>query len=161
VTDPSHADTHPNHDREAVLADGPARPASAGRTPEESRTLALSLGAMCRDDKCTEVAVLDLRGLSSISDYLVIATGTSDRQMAAVLHHLEDLGEQLGQPAYRTSRDERGTWLVADFVDVVVHLFEPNTRAHYDLELLWGDAKRLELPPPGPTPATAAKAARR
>ena len=104
-----------------------------------------------RDDRCTDLVVLDVRGLSPITDYVVVATGTSDRQMVSAMRELTDFGEEHGHPAVRTSRDERATWLVADFVNVVVHLFEPNTRALYDLEMLWGDAPRVDVPEgPGP-----------
>jgi ribosome-associated protein len=73
----------------------------------------------------------------------VIGSGTSERQMRSVLHHIEDLGKQTGYPAFRISADDRAVWLLADFVDVVVHLFEPDARQHYDLEMLWGDAPRV------------------
>jgi len=95
------------------------------------------------DDKCSDVIVLDIRAVSQISDYVIIASGTSDRQMKSAMDHLGELGKQIGFPAYRTSTDDRATWLVADFVDAIVHLFEPATRAHYDLEMLWGDAPRI------------------
>jgi ribosome-associated protein len=78
-----------------------------------------------------------------MTDFLVIGSGTSDRQMRSVLQHVEELGAKTGNPAVRVSVDERSTWILADFVDVMVHLFEPNTRAHYDLEMLWGDCERV------------------
>ena len=64
--------------------------------------------------------------------------------MHSVLRHVEELGKDRKMPAFRSNADDRSTWLLLDFVDLVVHLFEPNTRAHYDLEMLWGDAPRLE-----------------
>lgn len=98
---------------------------------------------MLADDKCSDVVVLDVRGLSSITDFVVIGSGTSDRQMRSALQHTEDLGATIGHASFRSNADDRATWLLVDFVDVVVHVFEPNTRAHYDLEMLWGDAKRI------------------
>lgn len=103
----------------------------------------VEVARLLHDDKCTDVLVLDVRKLSQVTDYIVIASGTSDRQMRSVLHHVEELGAQRGMNTFRSHTDERATWLLADFVDVVVHLFEPNVRAHYDLEMLWGDAPRL------------------
>jgi len=99
---------------------------------------------MLRDDKCEDVIVLDVRELSQVSDYIVIGTGTSDRQMHSVLRHVEEVGKAKNYPAFRSHSDDRSMWLLVDFVDVVVHIFEPNTRSHYDLEMLWGDAPRLE-----------------
>lgn len=104
---------------------------------------AVELARLASDDKCTDVVLLDVRGLSPISDFVVIASGTSDRQMRAVADHAEELGGQSGHTAFRSSKDPRALWLLIDFSDVVIHIFEPNTRAHYDVEMMWGDAKRL------------------
>lgn len=105
---------------------------------------ALEAARLCKDDKCEHVLVLDVREHSQIADFLVIASGTSDRQMRAVLDHIAELGESLGFDAFRTNADPNATWLLTDFVDIIVHLFEPNTRAYYDLETLWSDAPRID-----------------
>ena len=105
---------------------------------------ATDIARLCHDLHCTDVLVLDVRGLSQVTDFLVVASGTSDRQMHSVLDHSLETGEQSGFAAIRTNIDSRSVWLVADFVDVVLHLFEPQTRAYYDLEMLWGDAPRVE-----------------
>lgn len=109
----------------------------------DSLDFAVECARLLRADKCEHVVVLDVSDLSDVMDYVIIATGTSDRQMNSTLDDLEDLGDESCRAAYRTSKDDRSTWLLADFVDVVVHLFEPNTRAFYDLEMLWGDARRV------------------
>jgi len=127
--------------------EGESAQSSASRSvgdPGQIRELALEAARMCNDDKCTDIVLLDVRELSQVTDYIVIGTGTSDRQMRSVLDHIEDLGKERGFPVYRVSRDDRAAWLLADFVDVVVHLFEPNARAHYDLEMLWGDAPKVD-----------------
>lgn len=117
---------------------------STAADPKGAAGFAIDAARLAHDDKCTDVVVLDVRTLSQVTDYIVIGTGTSERQMRSVLAHVEELGKAGGYPAFRTSADERASWLLADFVDVIVHLFEPNTRAHYDLEMLWGDAPRVE-----------------
>lgn len=111
--------------------------------PEKSLAFAMEVARLLRDDKCEDVVCLDVRGRSPVTDYIVIGSGTSDRQMRSVLQNVEDYGAKTGNQCVRRSIDERATWILADFVDVVVHLFEPNTRAHYDLEMLWGDSKRV------------------
>ncbi len=111
---------------------------------QKARSFAVAAAQLIRDDKCQDVVVLDVRSLSSVTDYIVIASGTSDRQMRAVIKHVEELGHPLGYSAFRSSCDDNSTWLLADFVDIVVHIFEPTVRAHYDLEMLWGDADRIE-----------------
>ncbi len=133
----------------------PATPRADAAQPhadEATRTFAVSVARLAHDDKCEDVLLLDVRGLSQITDYLVIASGTSDRQMRAVLEHVKELGDSTGHPSFRTNTDQGGTWLLADFVDVVVHVFEPNTRAHYDLEMLWGDAPRIDWRRPADAP---------
>ena len=108
---------------------------------DDARAMAIDMAQMLADDKCEKIAVLDVAGLSPVTDYIIIASGTSDRQMNAVLDHAMELADEAGMPAVRQARDENSTWLLADFVDVVLHLFEPNTRAHYDVESLYPDAK--------------------
>lgn len=141
----------PRHTTKGTGDAAPAKAAGvvAGRARREKKldrpdgeSLAIELARLLHDDKCTDVALLDIRGLSQIADFLVIASGTSDRQMRSVIMHVEELGESLGHQMVRSNSDDRSTWLLADFVDVIVHVFEPNIRAHYDLEMLWGDAKR-------------------
>lgn len=122
----------------------PAPASGSARAPLSSREFAIESARLLSDEKCESIVVLDVRGLSQVMDYVVIGTGTSDRQMRAVLHHVEDLGAANGFPPYRSHSDTRSAWLLADCVDVVVHLFEPNTRAYYDLEMLWGDAKPVD-----------------
>ena len=76
---------------------------------------------------------------------MVIASGTSDRQLRSLLKQVAGLGEQQGFERFGDDKDEAGDlgWS-RDFVEVMVHLFEPNTRGHYDLEMLWGDAPELD-----------------
>ncbi len=134
--------TRPESRTEAPATGGTAP--RAKREPEAARQVAIEAARLLRDDKCEEVVVLDVRGLSQVTNYIVIGTGTSERQMRAVLHHVRDMGEERGFPAFRTSADDGSRWLLADMVEIVVHLFEPVARRHYDLEMLWGDASRIE-----------------
>lgn len=119
---------------------------SAGQASRHAAAIAFAteVARLCHDLHCTEVIILDVRGLSQVTDFLVVASGTSDRQMQSVLDHALEIGEHNDFAAIRTNIDTRSVWLVADFVDVMLHLFEPQTRAHYDLEMLWGDAPRID-----------------
>jgi ribosome-associated protein len=121
---------------------------------DAARAFAQHAAQTLRDDRCTDIVVLDVRGRSPITDFIVIGSGTSDRQMNSALQSVARLGETLGSSCLGIQKDEASTWLLADFVDVMIHLFEPNTRAAYDLEMLWGDGPRVEIPPgPGPLAA--------
>jgi ribosome-associated protein len=123
------------------------RRAEHRRTRAESQQamhFAVESARLLHDSHCTDVIVLDTRDVSQVTDFIVIATGTSDRQIRSVGDDVAELGKPLGFGRYGTEQDPRATWVVVDFVDVIVHLFEPATRAHYDLEMLWGDVPRIE-----------------
>jgi len=110
---------------------------------DATRELVIELARSCADDKCDEVMVLDLRGLSSITDYFIIATGTSDRQIRTVADHLLKTAKEKTLRPLGVDGYEYAHWILIDFVDVMVHLFAPDYRQLYDLELLWGDAPRV------------------
>lgn len=96
--------------------------------------------------KPSYLATLDLRGLSSFTDYFLIASAESSRQVRALAERVE---ERLGQAKVRMLHREgagEARWILLDYQDVVVHIFEEQTRQFYDLERLWGDApKRILL----------------
>lgn len=121
----------------------PPRPKPT-RPSDAARKFAIEVARHMEDDKCEDIVVLDLRGVSQVCDFFVIATGTSDRQMRAVADHLSQLGKQQGDPPYGVGGYEEGIWIVVDFVDVVIHLFDEEHRRFYDLESLWGDGPRIE-----------------
>jgi ribosome-associated protein len=109
-----------------------------------ARELAIEIARLLDENKCTDVLLLDVHGLTQVQDYIVIASGTSERQMRTCTGDIKAMVDLHGQNVYRADKDTTGTWQVIDCVDVVVHLFEPNTRGYYDLESRWGDAPRLE-----------------
>ncbi|MEM7577856.1 MAG: ribosome silencing factor [Planctomycetota bacterium] len=111
---------------------------------EEAKAFAVECARLMADFNCEDVLIFDVRGLSEVTDYVVLATGTSDRQMRSVAEDLEDIGKDHDFHRYGKEDDEAATWIVADFVEVVAHLFEPATRAHYDLEMMWGDAPKVK-----------------
>ncbi|MHC4446644.1 MAG: ribosome silencing factor [Planctomycetota bacterium] len=108
------------------------------------RKFAIEAARLLADRHCQEVRLLDVRGLSQVCDYVLIGSGTSERQMKSVAQELDDLGDEHDNPVFRSSQDSARTWIVIDFVDLVAHLFEPNQRTYYDLDSLWSDAERVE-----------------
>jgi len=88
--------------------------------------------------------VLDLRGLSGLTDFFVIGTGSSDRQMHAVLDHIADHARAVDRRPFGIADTRTARWVLADYVDVVIHLFDAEHREYYDLDGLWGDAPRVE-----------------
>ncbi|MEX0885368.1 MAG: ribosome silencing factor [Phycisphaeraceae bacterium] len=125
-------------------------PAREGEDVDRARAFALDAARLAHDDHCQDILVLDVRGLSELMDFIVIATGTSDRQIKAVASHVTELAREQRIERFGADRDEAATWIAIDFIEVMVHLFEPNARAHYDLEMLWGDAERLNWQRPSP-----------
>ena len=105
--------------------------------------MAIELARSCDDDRCENIVVLDLRGLSSITDYFVIATGTSDRQLKTATDHILRTIKQINIKPMGVEGYEQAKWILIDIADVIVHLFIPEYREIYDLELLWGDAPKV------------------
>jgi ribosome-associated protein len=93
--------------------------------------------------KGENIVVLDLRGLSDAADFFVIASGTSDAHVRGIADGVIGALEDAGHPALHVEGLTTGRWVLLDFVDVVVHLFHPETRAFYRLERLWQDAPQL------------------
>ncbi|NLF29501.1 MAG: ribosome silencing factor [Planctomycetes bacterium] len=106
--------------------------------------LAVQIARLMADRHCREVLVLDLRGHSPVTDFYVIATGTSDRQMRAIADEIAHEGAKVGSRVWHVAGLDSATWILLDFVDVVAHLFAEGVRHHYDLEMLWGDVPRVE-----------------
>jgi ribosome-associated protein len=110
------------------------------RAAYAAHQFAIDAARLLCDEKCEDIIALDLRGVSTICDYFVIGTGTSDRQMRAVADHLRELGKGRGEVPYSVSVTTRA-WIVVDYVDVVVHLFDTEKRSYYDWNLSdcpWG-----------------------
>ena len=110
---------------------------------DTARELAVAAARLAKHDNCQKIVVLDLRGVSPITDYFVIATGTSDRQMRSVADDIANHGRTIGQKLWKMAGQDTAEWIVMDFVDVVVHLFDEEHRRYYDLELMWGEAPKV------------------
>lgn len=98
------------------------------------------------DKKGLEISLLDVSELLVITEVFVIATGTSRRHVLTLADEVElKMKQSDRRPIRREGRDD-ATWVLLDYGDIVVHLFAEETRSYYELERLWGDAPRLELP---------------
>ena len=105
---------------------------------------AIDSARLAANTRCHNVVVLDVRGISPVTDYLVLGTGTSPRQMRTVCDDLAEMAKERGNSALASNGLEGDTWMLIDFVDVVVHVFNAEAREFYDLDNLWGDAKRVQ-----------------
>jgi ribosome-associated protein len=100
------------------------------------------------EKKASDVAILDVRGLTSIADYFVIASGRSDTQVRAIAESIEERVREHGFRPLAVEGLRHGQWVLLDFGDVVAHVFYAPLREFYDLERLWSQAKRCALPDP-------------
>jgi ribosome-associated protein len=111
------------------------------------------LASICRDcaenKKAENVVILDVRKLSSVTDYYVIASGTSEPHLRAIVSEITDtLRDEHGVRPRAVDGDAKAPWQVLDFFDVVIHVMKNDVRERYDLETLWGDAPRVKVTKP-------------
>ena len=95
---------------------------------------------LLEDGKAEDIAVIDLRGKSDIADYMIIATGRSQRQVMALAQRLTEGLKAAGLGKVAVEGLRHADWVLIDTGDIVVHLFRPETRAYYNLEKMWGEA---------------------
>ncbi len=103
-------------------------------TSEQLRDLAL---AALDDLKAKDVQVLDVRKLTSITDYMIIASGTSSRHVKATADNVVEKAKHAGCPPLGVEGEREAEWILVDLADVVVHVMQPDARAFYQLEKLW------------------------
>jgi ribosome-associated protein len=99
---------------------------------------------VAEDNKARDILVLDMRGVTPLYDFFIIATGTSRRQIHTLAEEIDAALRAQGDVRLGIEGYAAGKWVVQDYGDVVVHLFDPDTRAYYALEDLWADAPRLD-----------------
>jgi ribosome-associated protein len=98
--------------------------------------------------KASDVVVMDLRGLANFTDFFLLCTGNSKRQLKTIAEAVEEALRKLRVKPDHIEGYPNGDWLLMDYVDFIVHVFTPRSRSHYDLERLWGDAARLDVESP-------------
>lgn len=118
----------------------------------EARELALGLAAAGLDKKAIGVEILDVTGKVDYADFLVVMTGRSDRHVNAIALGLEEAMKKKNRAPLSVEGLSAATWVLMDFDDVIVHVFQEETRAIYDIEGLWIDAGRVPVPADAPTP---------
>ena len=109
----------------------------------DGREIALTAARAAAAKQATDVTILDVHDLIVITDYFVIASGETDRQVKTILEEVERAVRDLGEKPVRREGDADSRWVLLDYIDVVVHVFAQEEREYYDLERLWRDAPRL------------------
>lgn len=117
-------------------------------SPERSLALARAAAQSAEDNRGRNVVILDLRDQTSIFDYFVIATGSSQRQLRAMSDAIDDvLQKEFGHSRLGTEGYQDSRWILLDYGSIVVHLFDETSRGYYRLEELWGGAKQVAWKP--------------
>ena len=111
-------------------------------TPTE---MALTLAKLLDDKKGQDIKVLETAELTTLADYFVLCTGTSNTQIKALADYCQKELKDLGEVPHHVEGHRGGTWVLLDYSSVVVHLFLEETRDFYDLERLWHDATPVDL----------------
>jgi ribosome-associated protein len=112
---------------------------------DSSLDVALAAARAAAGKQGRDLAILDVHGLIVITDYFVICSGTSDRQVKTIVDEVERALRDLDRKPVRREGETEGRWVLLDYVDVVVHVFAEEEREYYDLERLWRDAPRVPL----------------
>ena len=100
------------------------------------------------ENRGRDIVILDLRELTCVFDFFILVSGTSRRQLHAISEEIDRvLQKELGDRRLGIEGYEDSHWILLDYGDVVIHMFEPETRAYYAIEELWGQAKRVPLEP--------------
>ena len=123
---------------------------SVGRPKQAPPSLerALTAAQVAADNRGRDIVVLDLREITTIFDYFVVVTGTSRRQLHAISEEIDrTLETELGDHRLGIEGYEQSRWILLDYGDVVIHLFDDETRGYYALEDLWAEAKRVPFKP--------------
>lgn len=111
-----------------------------------SEQIAIETALALDAKQAKDIHIFDVRGLSSVTDYTIVATGTSAPHLKALISETQHRMKLLGVASYRTSGDPDSGWVVVDYVHAVVHVFSAEARVYYGIEKLWATAKEVPLP---------------
>lgn len=105
-----------------------------------TKTTAKQVVKFALEKKAYDVQLMDLRKITSVTDFFIVCSGTSDVQVRAITDNILTSCKKAGIPVYHVEGTESMRWVLIDMVEIVVHIFQPEVRAYYQLERLWGDA---------------------
>jgi len=115
-----------------------------GGAGDDAGALALSVARALLDMKAEDVRVLDVRGLTSVTDFMVVATGSGERHVRAMSDTVRSVLRECGREILGSEGSKESGWFVIDAADVVTHVFSRSMRKYYDLDGLWADAAEVE-----------------
>lgn len=106
-----------------------------------SKTLAKKIALSALEKKAEDIVIMDLRKVTTMTDYFVVCSADSDTQVKAIADNVREGAREAGESVWKNEGYTDASWILLDYVDVVVHVFHKQTREFYNIEKLWGDAK--------------------
>ncbi len=111
---------------------------------EDSKTLCKMVIAALEDKKAEDISIIDISEVSVIADYFIIASGSNRSQIQALCDHVEETLGRAGVLVKQIEGYDNANWVLMDFRDIIVHIFDKENRLFYDLERIWSDGKKIE-----------------
>jgi ribosome-associated protein len=152
----------PNHEAPLDEISAVAESPSETQTEDESNSTEspdlpgwLVVARAAEDKKATDIVVLDLRNVTTFTDYFVICTAANPKQMQAITDDAALQMKRQGEPVQSIEGYEGGEWILSDYSDILLHVFNEKSREFYSLERLWKEATRVEIPPAAEPAVTA------
>lgn len=112
---------------------------------DQSRKMARIAWNALNDKKGEDIKIIDITGISVLADYFIIANGTSDSQVNALVDNVEEELHKAGYSLKQREGQASGSWVLLDFGDIIVHVFDKENRLFYDLERIWKDGKIMDI----------------
>jgi ribosome-associated protein len=131
--------------RKKTASKSSARSRAVSKDKDAARPVALAVANAALEHKALNVQIIDVRGKVDYSDYVVIMSGRSDRQVSALARNIEETLDKRGMRCIGVEGLPHAAWLLMDYGDVIVHIFHQDMRGYYDLETLWMDAARVAV----------------
>lgn len=112
---------------------------------DNSRTMAKIVCQALNEKKAEELRVIDIKEISPVADYFIIATGSNTNQIQAMVDAVDEEMEKMGHSTRQIEGNRNSTWVLMDYNDIIVHIFSKEDRLFYDLEKIWTDGKKIEV----------------
>ena len=112
---------------------------------DSSKKISESIGNLILDKKGSKIKILDVRELTSLTEFFIVCTSDSGPKTRAITYHIKDELKKNGIIPWHIEGLEKMEWVLLDYVNIVVNIFNPETRAYYNVERLWSDAKIIEI----------------
>ncbi len=111
----------------------------------QAKTMAKLAYEALADKKAQDIKIINIEGVSVIADYFIIASGTNRNQVQAMADSVDEVLHKAGHPAKQTEGYQSANWILLDYGDIIVHVFDTENRLFYDLERIWRDGKEIQL----------------